>query len=280
MNNLSNSSVNEDRYIAHLAGNGGTNPIGWSDSWNAGGAKKHPIGNSIGSTIDGLVGGLFRTGALVTAATLSKVDNFTSVFGSKEQVCVVLGQNLASLGNLVMRSALYLDTIGLYPMTPKERMDTYGAKFVTGVLPSWVSNAATYSECVAKRDEEMGQSRAINLLGSVGTTIDQNYAIVSAVALGLILWTAKRSLDAAQKREVDAEQQLINLLSDRYAQIGSRMKANASDAEVQAAAQKILQRRLEINQEVKNLQLPNLRWVDIENITKPVFEAAEKIVAQ
>jgi hypothetical protein len=79
---------------------------------------------------------------------------------------------------------------------------------------------------------------------------------------------------AAQERK--AEEDLKKDLTIRFQKTATRLKALETNPEVQECARNILHRQMEIHQELEVLQLPTLAQENIEQITKPLFDAAKK----
>jgi hypothetical protein len=112
MTSITNSSVKEDRYLAHLAGmKGGKNIIGFYDRyWAAPSAQKHPIANSISASIMGLIKGGVLTTCGVLASPLMNSSTRSSIFGSSTwDVCTACGVNAKSLGDLIFKVQNILD---------------------------------------------------------------------------------------------------------------------------------------------------------------------------
>lgn len=263
MTNISNSSIAEDRYLAHMAEmQGGKNIIGFSDRYWASSAQKHPIGNKMFASTIGLIKSSVVTSFALLAYPLMNSSTRSSILGSALDVCLTCGINVKTIGDLFYKVQNLVD--------PHKTQS-----YVEQTMEAYKAGAEAVANC-ATDDKALLACRAGNYAGGIVDMLSDNYMLVTAAAVGLFTWFSYSKMNTYAKKELATEVAIKKDLTNRYGKIATRLAALESNQEVQACAKNILQRQLEINQEIERLNLPNLTWKDIENITQPVFEAAEK----
>lgn len=276
MNSIANSSVVEDRYIAHLAEmQGGQKTIEFIDKLHAWGAQKHPVLNIITSGITGSVKATAITTLFVLAFPLGNTRMLSNICGSAMDLCVPCGIHTRSITQSITDLSVFINKFNPYVSYWEEKVLSY-AFGVCGKVMSEVLGIGATGTCFVN-DKTLIWCRGVNYIGSVLETLSENRILLAAIAISLTAVftnTAMNSWTAAEHRE---EEDLKNVLTERFGKIATRLSALEINKEVQECAHKILQRQLEINEEVKSLNLPSLKQKDIEQITKPVFDAAKEV---
>ena len=84
-------------------------------------------------------------------------------------------------------------------------------------------------------------------------------------------------MNSYAREECQAEEDVKNVLTDRFGKIATRLTAIEANQKLKHALKIFILRQLEINKEIESLQLPSWVWKDIEQITQPVFEAARTL---
>lgn len=265
MTSIANSSVVEDQYIAHLAGMpAGKMIIGFGDGFKSYSAQKHPIANSISASIIGLIGSGVLTTVGVLAYPLANSSMRESILGSAlVNICGACKTNAEAL------TKLFCDVQRI--IEPDKAALNCGR-----TIESYEFGLEAGSKCPAD-DQFVPQCRIINYHGGVWNTVSDNYVLIGAVAVSLAslaTWFIYSQMNSYARKESQAEESIKQSLTDRFGKIASRLTALEANQEIQECANNILQRRVEINKEIEDLQLPALTWKDIEQITQPVFDAA------
>jgi hypothetical protein len=265
--NFLTSSIVEDRYIAHLVGlSEGEKTIKFADKYHAYQAQKHPITNKIASGLIGTIKGTVLTTFGVLAYPLVNETMRENIFGSTLNVCITCGKNTKSFVDLAIDINRFLQ--------PEK-----GLSFLKQLTTSYGAGVVVAGKC-ATQSEMLLAARVVNYAGSIQETISNNFTLIGTVALGLVGLFAISKMHAYSAEECQAEEALKNVLTDRFGKIATRLEDLKANPEIEAFAEKLLERQLEINQEIESLQLPSLTWKEITQITQPVFDAAKGIAGK
>ncbi len=241
--------------------NAGTKTIGFMDKFNASYAQKHPISNTIAAGIIGPIKGIATVSFGLLASPFLNSASRASILGSGWDVCTSCGSNVIGTVNTVYKAAEILDQRQL--------------PYLNQLLDSWSSGFAVATKCAVEVETQTA-CRAFNYAGSIVNTLSNNYVLVGAATVGLVAYFTYNKMNTYKAKECQTEENLKNELTERYEKIAARLTSLESNSEIQKCATKILERRFEINSELKSLQLPSLSWKVIKQITKPVFDAAIK----
>jgi hypothetical protein len=267
MNRLTTSSLPEDQHITYLSGlPTGNSPIGYMDKYNAYRAQKHPIGNQIISKLSGVINGIGLTALGLTAYPLFRDGVRQTFFASRFNVCTTFASNVCSTGDILFS----IDRIFSPITAPSEFTQYFGWP---GLYCQALYNSAWLDE------SNLMKLRGLNYLGNIGQTLSDNAGLVIAGAIALTAYFTSTQKKDYVDQEIEAEESLKRSLADRYEKIGTRLLDLENNKQAQGCAERILKNQLQINQEIEALQLPSLSWKEIKNITKPVFDAAQKIIS-
>ncbi len=266
MSILPNSSVKEDRYIAYLAGQkGGQKIIGKTDEPDVFKAQEPPISNRIASVLNGSLSGISATLLGLLVYPFINGDTRETIIGSsKFSICTSCGIHLKNLSGFLLQFPEFSPT--------KKALSYLDQQFT-----SFSAGIVTVLKCSDKEDL-FNACRLMNYLGAIKDVLSNYPLIIGVGTIFLaVLYTsdAKNSFISDEKK---AECGLINTLAARFEKIAERLTDREADPKIQECAKMILTRRLEINDELENLQLPNLKRIDIRNITQPVFDAAKEVM--
>lgn len=263
MTSITNSSITEDRYIANLAGMKSNKKALEGINKFRGSGQGSPLRKGISTALLGAF-----------AYPLINSDMRATILGSTSFLGIPLVSSACSLraysitkftADLAFSVLPYIDPKATYSSIEKSIVSTFAS---LGIGVNTAIESATDNKI------NMG-CRAVNYLGSVGDTLSENYMMIGAAAVNLAVLFALTNI-IKDRYDRQAEKDTKNALTDRFEKIAARLTALDASDEVKGCAEKILERRLEINTEIENLKLPNLNCQKIEKITQPLFDAAQK----
>jgi len=271
MNSLCNSIFrsNENKYLDHLARNAsGQSPIGWSDKRLASSAQNHPIANTVKATLSGINNGTFFTGLGLIAYPLINETTRDNILGDSE-VCT---ECTASFAKLLWQGASEVF----------KQSKTWG----NGIENTW-SFSKTMGELGIKAvsncvDGITLPCRIANLASAVLDTIQEHSYLVAGCAVALTTIFILRKKFSLEHAEHTAHKNLVGRLISKYEKIADKLqeRSNTADAsqreEIRILSQKILANKTRTKNELRNLDI--LTDHEIEDITRPVFDVANKIV--
>lgn len=285
---ISNNNINSN--MTHLAGlEGGHSPIGRDEKAKASTAQKHPFSNSIFSSITGIVDGVTYTALGVLASPLA--TGWKGIVGSQADVCnqcyysmkhftgdvIQQGADSVYFKKAMLMNGFFKDWIKQAIELESPTLKTFASE-VYGRLGGW----SVWSQCQLEPSmvsNTVNQCRAANHIAGMDTFIRDNYLLIGAAAVSLVVLAKMYNRYTYEANECQAEDALIKDLKDKYAQIAARIRTGTEDPKIPEMARRILEREFEINEEVAALKLPSLNWKGVEEITEPVFVAA-RMVAQ
>jgi hypothetical protein len=251
-------------YIADLAGmQSAQKIIGYNDKYRAYSAQKHPKSNRIAAGITGLIAGKVITISGILAYPLLNNSMKPGILGSIQDICS------ACANNKHVRSFIDLSLKTEKSFNPEKNSLSYWKQRETSYLMDSVDACTADSLAVMN-------CRASNYGREVWNTLSDNYMLVGAIGLGLVALLAHYKMNTYAAQERKAEEDLKKDLTIRFQKTATRLKALETNPEVQECARNILHRQMEIHQELEVLQLPTLAQENIEQITKPLFDAAKK----
>lgn len=266
MNKLAYNPIQEDRYITYLAGlPQGSSPIGMMDKWNSYGAQKHPIRNTVISNILGVTSGVAMTALGTATVPLFRDGIQATFFASKFDVCMATAGNVKNLFNAFSQYDGMFKGSGV---------PDYLNKFFAGNLVGIES----FKRCMESNEQEIVKGKVFNYAANVWDVASNNAHYLLGAAVGLTALFTYMTMNDFTDLENQTEADLIKSLKDRYERIGTRLTDLKTNPDAQKCADRILKNQLQINQEIEALQLPNLSWKQIRQITEPVFEAAQNML--
>ncbi len=247
----------EENYLLHLAGIIDTDsPIGQNEYELAKRASKHTVCNSLCSLFNGVVGG--STASVMSfLASPFLVSHFrNNVFGSVEKIKEGLISVLTSLEKK--------DWISNVDPVSKHWPRYKTAEEFLNFHPEGVNSMSYYLWELM----DIATSHPHLILGAAAVTMG-TCTIFTMCYLG--------------QKEKNAEKELVQNLKGLYSKIAQKLEDMAigaegnprKTAELKDLVKQILSRRVDIDNEIEQLQLPNL--IKIREITSPVFEQAAKI---
>lgn len=264
MNYITTNSIPEDRYITYLAGLTGQSPVGFLDNYHAHKAQKHTLSNRVISNIIGITKGIATTALGVSAYPLFRDGIKETFFASRLSVANTYVENIRALedANFTFRSIFE-------PLNATSYLRNY---FETSY-----NDVRTFKETLLLDEKDLMKIRALNYVAKVWETLANHTLLIGTTAVVLTALFAYSQNQRYSEKETEAEERLKQSLADRFEKIATRLIDLESNKQAQECARRILQNQLQINKEIENLHLPSLTWKEIKMITKPVFDAAQKI---
>lgn len=270
MTAISNSLILEDRYIAYMAGLS-KKPADFADKYKIYAAQHHPIYNRIASSVLGSIqSGLITTTGILTYPFINDSIR-SSIFGSFTNVCVSCSNNVKSFTDLMIKIVKFVQTFDEMQSPSHKKLSywdeikiSYGSWLTTGT--KCYSDELTLLAC-----------RGLNYGASIKEILLENYLLIGIGSIGLAALLGSYKMHSYISKEQKAAKEVKQDLVNKFSKIATRLIALKANPQAQSCAKTILERRLEINTEIEKLNIPNLSWPEIEQITQPVFDAAEEL---